>query len=169
MRAGPKAWTRAGRKLGTRLRGRTPGRGDRRGFSLIELMIVVLIIGTVAGVAIPNLDRALLRARAVDALADLNSVRVAVLNYQSEGGEWPPDADRGVVPPGLAPYLPAGFSFDAEAYTIDYEEWSQSVGLVGLTIVTDNQDLGLMLLDLLGNNTWTNGTDKYTWVLEWTS
>lgn len=140
----------------------------RRGFSLIELLIVLLIIGTLAGIAIPNLNRAILRARAVDAVADMNAVKVAVLNYQADAQTWPEDVDRGQIPPGLAQYLPANFSFNEEDYDLDYEDWSETVGFIGVTVITDERELGLMVLDLLGNNTWTNNTDKYSWVIEWT-
>lgn len=141
---------------------------DRRGFSLIELMIVVLIIATIAGIAIPNMQRALLRARAVDAMADLNAIRVAVLNYQADEDSWPPDAQRGDIPTGLEPYLPGGFSFARDEYLLDYENWMSGPGLVGASIRTSNTDLGLMLMDLLGNNTFISG-DGYVWVFEWTS
>lgn len=140
---------------------------DRKGFSLIELMIVVLIVGTLAGVAVPNLNRALLRARAVDAVADLNVVKVAVLNYQANENTWPDETDAGATPPGLEEYLPGDFSFNREDYVLDYENWSGTVGFIGVTLVTDERDLGLLVLDLLGNNTWTNGTDKFSWVIEW--
>lgn len=143
-------------------------RGDRRGFSLIELMIVVLIIATIAGIAIPNMQRALLRARAVDAMADLNAIRVAVLNYQSDENAWPPDAQRGDIPPGLESYLPQGFSFTGDDYLLDYENWMSGPGLVGASIRTSDNDLGLMLMELLGNNTFISG-DGYVWVFEWTS
>lgn len=143
-------------------------RTDRRGFSLVELLVVLLIIGTLAGIAVPNLNRAILRARAVDAVADMNAIKVAVLNYQADASTWPEDVNRGQIPPGLDEYLPENFSFTTEDYVLDYEDWRETVGFVGVTAITDQRDLGLMVLDLLGNNTWTNNTDKYSWVIEWT-
>ena len=142
---------------------------NRRGFSLVELLIALLIIATLTGAALPNLNRALLRARGVDAVADPNAVKVAVLNYQADNTTWPPDRNRGVIPPGLGPYLPEGFSFDKDDYVLDYDNWTESVGFVGVTLVTDDRDLLLMVLDLLGtSNTWTNDADKVSWVIEWT-
>lgn len=140
----------------------------RRGFSLIELLIVLLIIGTLAGIAIPNLNRAVLRARAVDAVADMNAVKVAVLNYQADAHAWPEDVDRGQIPPGLDEYLPENFSFTGDDYVLEYDDWTETAGFVGVTMISDQRDLGLMVLDLLGNNTWTNNSDKYSWVIEWT-
>lgn len=142
-------------------------KGDRRGVTLIELLVVVLIVGTLAGIAIPNMQRALLRARAVDALSDLNVVRVALENYQADENAWPADQNRGVVPPGLETYLPAGFTFTREEWDLDYENQAGGAGYVGVSVRTSESDLGLMLFELLGNNTFLTGSDGYTWVIAW--
>lgn len=141
--------------------------GNRRGFSLIELLVVLLIIGTLAGIAIPNLQRALLRARAVDAMSDLNVVRVALENYRADENTWPPDQNRGTIPPGLDAYLPGGFDFNREDWILDYENFASGAGYVGVSVRTSDQDLGLMLFDLLGNNAFQSGPDGYTWVIAW--
>lgn len=141
--------------------------GDRRGVTLIELLVVVLIIGTLAGIAIPNMQRALLRARAVDAMSDLNVVRVALENYQADENAWPAEQNRGVVPPGLESYLPSGFGFTREDWILDYENHAGGAGYVGVSVRTNENDLGLMLFELLGNNTFMTGSDGYTWVIAW--
>jgi len=142
--------------------------GRREGFTLIELLIVVLVVGILSVIVMPNLNRALTKARAAEVLGDLNVVKQAALSYQADNTVWPTDVNRGNVPPGLEPYLPDGFSFTTEEYVLDYDNWSESVGLIGVTMITDNRELGLALLDMAGGNSWTNGTDKYTWVFEWT-
>ncbi|HSR40841.1 MAG TPA: hypothetical protein VLL48_01685, partial [Longimicrobiales bacterium] len=99
---------------------------------------------------------------------DLNVVKVAVLNYQGQNTTWPPDESAGQVPAGLEPYLPAGFTFTDEDYQLDYENWTgSSPGIVAVTLVTPDRELGLALLDMLGANSWTDGNQKYTWVIEW--
>lgn len=46
-----------------------------KGFTLIELMIVVAILGVILAIAIPNYSRYLIRARAQHAIATLSELR----------------------------------------------------------------------------------------------
>lgn len=60
-----------------------------RGFTLMELMIVVVIIGIIAGFAIPNYGKAVQKAHERDMLAQLTSIHAANLLYRSyEGKYW---------------------------------------------------------------------------------
>ena len=103
----------------------------RGGFTLIELMIAASIVGILAGLALPNLQMMILRARAADAAADMEVVRVAVLNYQADLLTWPAEAALGQIPTGLDTYLPEGFTFSGEGFELDFESWSLPGGLPG--------------------------------------
>ena len=146
-----------------------PRRAGRRGFTLVELAVVVAVIGFLASIAIPNFQRAVLKARATDAVSELHVIRIAVMNYVGDKHTWPADVGRGRIPTGLAEFLPSGFTFTPEGYVVDYDNWStKSQGFIGLTVITTDAQLGQAVVDILGPNSWTDGGTKFTWVIEWT-
>ena len=57
---------------------------NSKGFTLIELMIVVAIIGILAAIAIPNFLKYQCKAKQSEAKANLGSIRVAQEAYYAE-------------------------------------------------------------------------------------
>jgi len=59
---------------------------QRKGFTLIELMIVVAIIGILAAIAIPNFLRFQLKAKTSEGKTNLAAIRTAEQSFYSEFG-----------------------------------------------------------------------------------
>ena len=65
------------------------GPADRRGFTLIELMIVVVIIGILTAISIPLYANFQARARIARAQADLQTVSTALSAFMAHCGDVP--------------------------------------------------------------------------------
>jgi prepilin-type N-terminal cleavage/methylation domain-containing protein len=60
----------------------------RRGFSLIELMIVIAIILIIATIALPKLNRAKMYAHETAAIKTMQTIHTAQTQYQSQFGRF---------------------------------------------------------------------------------
>ena len=72
---------------------------NRKGFTLIELMIVVAIIGILAAIAIPNFLRFQLKSKSSEGKVNLAAIRTAEESYLAEFGNY----EAAAPAPGTAP------------------------------------------------------------------
>jgi type IV pilus assembly protein PilA len=72
-----------------------------QGFTLIELMIVVAIIGILAAIAIPAYQDYTIRAQVSEAMSLASGVRTAVSEQFQTTGNWPTsNTEAGISAPG---------------------------------------------------------------------
>lgn len=65
----------------------------RSGFTLIEIILVVVIIGILAGIAIPKLGGKSEKAMIAQAQANITAVGMAIQEYEIMNGDYPESLD----------------------------------------------------------------------------
>ena len=105
-------------------------RNRNAGFTLIELMVVVAIIGVLVAIAVPSFLRYQLRAKRSEAYANLEAIAKAETSYYATNGlflntgvsmpgglssarrAWTPAADAAFAPIGFRPEGNVYFDYD---------------------------------------------------------
>jgi prepilin-type N-terminal cleavage/methylation domain-containing protein len=129
----------------------------RRGFTFIELLVVVLVLSILAGIGILKYIDLRHRALSAQVVGDVEAIRLAAYTQYYETGAWAPDAGAGVKPPELAPYMSQSFSFIKPEYTLDWENFAPptpgpSAGLqIGIVVAATDARLAHSLALHMGN------------------
>ena len=137
----------------------------QKGFTLIELMIVVAIIGILAAIAIPAYQDYTIRSQVTEGLNLAGAVKAAVAETYADRGVWPADnKEAGIVDQDGAAVNPSGKYVDQIVVTngtvdITYGgQGNKNIDQKVLSLnpgVTKNDDV----IWLCGYNTGNNITD----------
>ncbi len=65
------------------------------GFTLIELMIVVAIVGILMAIAVPAYQDYTVRSKLTEAVAALGPAKLSVAEYRLSDGRWPTQSEAG--------------------------------------------------------------------------
>ena len=122
--------------------------GGRSGFTLIEVLLVVVIIGILVGVAIPRLGGRVRQAEISRARADIQSIGLALRMYELDNGEYPSSLQALVSDPGglrnwNGPYLDSGLPQDpwGREYTYARTDASYRLRSLGPDGVESDSDI----------------------------
>ena len=82
-----------------------------RGFTLVEVLLVMVILSILVGIALPLLRVSVARADAARVRTDVHQLELAALQYREEDGTFPATSSWGGAPAALSPYLADGTPF----------------------------------------------------------
>ena len=66
----------------------------RRGFTLLELLLVMLLLALLASLAVPVVTQSIVRARESALRADLQALRKAIDDFHADNGAYPKELDE---------------------------------------------------------------------------
>jgi general secretion pathway protein G len=96
-------------------RRRPPRRAGQSGFTLIEIMVVVIIIGLLAAVIVPQVIDKVDQARTTKAKADIQSIETALTMFRLDNSKYP-TTDQGLqalvvqpTDPSIRHWRPGGY------------------------------------------------------------
>ena len=102
----------------------------KKGFTLIELIVVVIIIGILAAIAAPMMQGMKVRAICTEAATAMGTIRTALRVYRVEFGHYPramegfvSDFDTELTSMGIPSDNLTGAYFSKECYYINIEFW----------------------------------------------
>ncbi len=124
-----------------------------RGFSLMELTIVIAIIVVLAAIVVPSGLRILERSRLSALAVDLATIKTAAIEYYADNGAWPADeADFTEVAADGGAYLNRWPTVPWQGATI---HWDSDIPVVEVRDLPEGKAEKLLEIlggEVLGNN-----------------
>lgn len=129
------------------------GRQNSRGFTLIEMMIVISLILILISIALPVYNRSILRAKESVLKQDLFTLRQVISQYTLDKQKAPQSLDD-IVQAGYLKVIPKDPFTNEPNWTPEQED---------STMAVDQQEPGIVDVHSASNETATDGTAYSSW------
>lgn len=137
-----------------------------RGFTLVELMVVVVVISLLAMVAVPSYNKSIAKARRGDAQASLSNLSSAMERFFTENGTYVGAAGSAGTPTATgAPWIHPSQSpvdGDIKFYDLTIEAASAGAYTLRATPIGGHVGDGYMELTSTGVERWDKNNDGDT-------
>lgn len=141
------------------------------GFTLVEIMVVILIISVVASLSVPAITRIKRKAKTAVLVGDFRTFSAAFDSYAQEFGTWPAEAAAGVIPTGMSGRLndtawrrmtPMGGKYNWENNQLHFGTRNRAAiaisAAAGAPLVRDVPQLQALETAMDGTFNWFGGT-----------
>jgi len=142
---------------------------NRRGFTIVEIWTVMLIMGILSAIAILKYIDLKNNARTAEISGAISVIRVAAYAYEADHQyQYPAESGPGTIPSELLPYLPSNFSFVKDEYTLDWDNFTgagpSAPYQIGVTVWCNDPKLMSKVVQYLGADSpyyWTGTSFTY--------
>lgn len=127
-----------------------PHPSGERGFTLLEMLFVVMIISTLAVMILPNYRKSQLKAQSAEVLGRIESINVSIKAYEADHGALDPFTGPVGAPPSfLGPYMNPGIF--AGPANITFQLTKPDQGSAPVLIINSNGTAEAQVLLAAGN------------------
>jgi len=128
---------------------------NKKGFTLIELMIVVAIVGILAAIAIPAYIDYTIRARITEITAGYDALATALSEYHASNGYFPTVGGAGIALGDLAAVTSTYGAYTQSARAVDDTTFTVTIAGIGTAVNGCTLTMQLQYATATGyNKTW---------------
>ncbi len=111
--------------------------GSARGFTLIELMIIIAIVAVLVALAVPAYNDYTIRTKVLECINNASIAKMQISEYRQSLGSWPPAAaDAAIVGVGDTRFCEGYINYDPAtgSFVIDLDEAAIDESLVAFDL-----------------------------------
>ena len=126
---------------------------NNKGFTLVELLVVIAIIGILAVVAVPSLIKNINKANASDVVSYASAVRTQALSMYADGSYTTDKAANAVTINDMIDDIPDSVkTITGDTETVNTTVDIAATGQIDITIKVDNDDIAKYAQDQIGTD-----------------